>query len=97
MFCPEEEIPTFVTGTEAGTTNYLRLKEEDPKNWNSFRRRITYTCPVGFVLERPNIFAEQQDPISPLQEEFEVECGKFAKWEPKPIDGGDYMPYCIRK
>ena len=57
-----------------------------------------YTCPVGFVIERPaEQYGEQQDPIPPGQETFEVECGKFGRWEPRPYDDGTYMPYCIRK
>lgn len=95
--CPEDEIPPFEAGTTPGTMNNQELKESDPLQWNSFRRRITYTCPIGFVIERPGFNMEQQDPIPPRQESFEVECGKFSKWEPRPIDGGTYMPFCIRK
>ena len=98
MYCPEDEIPLFKNSTEAGTTNYLELKISNPEDWNSFRKRIMYTCPVGFVIERPaGQFGEQQDPIPPGQETFEVECGKFGRWEPRPYDDGTYMPYCIRK
>ena len=91
-------MPQFKVGTQAGTTNYLELKEADPKYWNSYERRITYTCPLGFVIEVPGgNYAEQPDPISKDLQTFEVECAANAAWTPRPLDGGDYMPSCIRK
>ena len=98
VFCPEEEVPTFKDGTVAGTTNYLELKAADPDYWNKYKRRITYTCPVGYVIEKPgHRYNEQPDPIPPELETFEVECAANAAWTPRPKDGGTYMPYCIRK
>ena len=98
VFCPEEEIPKFKDGTVAGTTNYLDLKAASPDYWNMYKKRITYTCPVGYVIEKPgNIYNEQPDPIPEELETFEVECAANAVWTPRPKDGGNYMPYCIRK
>ena len=72
-------MPQFKVGTQAGTTNYLELKEADPKYWNSYERRITYTCPLGFVIEVPGgNYAEQPDPISKDLQTFEVECAANA-------------------
>ena len=63
-----------------------------------YKKRITYTCPVGYVIEKPgNIYNEQPDPIPEELETFEVECAANAVWTPRPKDGGNYMPYCIRK
>ncbi len=98
VFCPEEEIPKFKEGTVAGTTNYLDLKAASPDYWNMYKKRITYTCPVGYVIEKPgNVYNEQPDPIPEELETFEVECAANAVWTPRPKDGGNYMPYCIRK
>ena len=96
VFCPEEEIPQFKAGTVAGTTNYLELKAADPDYWNMFRRRLTYTCPRGYVLEQPAVHYEQPDPIPEELDTFEVECAANAVWTPRPLNGLDYMPYCIR-
>ena len=97
VFCPEDEVPPFKENTQAGTTNYEELKEADPVYWTKYQRRITYTCPVGYVIERPNgDYSEQQDPIPKEQESFEVECAANAVWTPRPKDGGSYMPSCIR-
>ena len=82
----------------AGTTNYLELKEASQDFWNMYKQRITDTCPVGYVIEKPgNIYNEQPDPIPEELETFEVECAANAVWTPRPKDGGNYMPYCIRK
>ena len=98
VFCPEEEIPKFKDGTVAGTTNYLDLKAASPDYWNMYKKRVTYTCPVGYVIEKPgNVYNEQPDPIPEELETFEVECAADAVWTPRPKDGGNYMPYCIRK
>ena len=82
----------------AGTTNYLELKAADPKYWNSYQKRVTYTCPLGYVIEVPGgNYNEQPDPISKDLQTFEVECAANAAWTPRPLDGGNYMPSCIRK
>ena len=53
---------------------------------------------MGYVIEKPgNIYNEQPDPIPEELETFEVECAANAVWTPRPKDGGNYMPYCIRK
>ena len=98
VMCPEAEVPTFKAGTQAGTTNYLELKAADPKSWNSYQKRLTYTCPLGYVIEVPGgNYNEQPDPISKDLQTFEVECAANAAWTPRPLDGGNYMPSCIRK
>ena len=98
MFCPEEEIPPFKEDTQPGTIDHEDLKKADPEYWNKFKRRLTYTCPVGYVIERPNgDYSEQQDPMPEELETFEVECAANAVWTPRPKDGGNYMPSCIRK
>ena len=98
MFCTEEEIPPFKEDTQPGTINHEDLKKADPEYWNKFKRRLTYTCPVGYVIERPNgDYSEQQDPMPEELETFEVECAANAVWTPRPKDGGNYMPSCIRK
>ena len=97
VFCPESEIPGFKAGTQAGTTNYLELKAADPDYWNMYQRRLTYTCPRGYVIEQPaGVNYEQPDPIPVELETFEVECAANAVWTPRPLNGLDYMPYCIR-
>jgi hypothetical protein len=62
-----------------------------------FFLRITYTCPVGFVIEEPRNYREQPLFIPVLQETFDVECGDNAVWTPLPPGGGSAMPSCIRK
>ena len=73
VFCDENAIPPFVDGTEVGTINWEERKEEDPERWNAFRSRLTYTCPVGFVIESPGRHNEQPEPIPETQEEFQVQ------------------------
>jgi hypothetical protein len=102
VICPRE-VPAFKNGTQTGTTNHLQLNESDPLEWNTYQKRITYTCPAGFVIERPDgRYGEQQDPMVwwlGEQDEFELECGPNALWEPVGMGGEylSYMPYCIRK
>ena len=73
MFCDEDKIPSFVNGTEPGTIDWEEKKAGDPERWNAFQSRLTYTCPVGFVIEVPGgRHNEQQDPIPVEQESFEV-------------------------
>ena len=72
--------------------------EDDPQLWNSFEKRLVYTCPVGFVIEQPGgMDSEQPDPIPVEQESFEVECAADARWTPRPLHGGTIMPACIRE
>ena len=59
--------------------------------------RITYTCPVGYVIEVPNRDDEQPEFVPLLQETFDVMCGDDATWVPLPPGGGTAMPSCIRK
>ena len=59
----------------SGTKNYSELKAADPDYWNSYKRRITYTCPLGYVIEKPNYNNEQPDPIPEELETFEVNFG----------------------
>ena len=59
--------------------------------------RITYTCPVGYVIEEPNRNDEQPEFVPLLQETFDVMCGDDANWLPLPPGGGTAMPSCIRK
>ena len=62
-----------------------------------YQRRLTYTCPRGYVIEQPaGVHYEQPDPIPEELETFEVECAANAVWTPRPLNGMDYMPYCIR-
>ena len=77
MFCDEDKIPPFVNGTEPGTIDWEDKKAGNPERWNAFQSRLTYTCPIGFVIEVPGgRHNEQQDPIPVEQESFEV--GKFT-------------------
>jgi hypothetical protein len=62
-----------------------------------FSFRITYTCPVGFVIEVPNRDDEQPEFVPLLQETFDVMCGDDAYWLPLAPGGGNAMPSCIRK
>jgi hypothetical protein len=59
--------------------------------------RITFTCPVGFVIDDPNSYNEQPAFIPLLQETFDVMCGDDATWTPLAPGGGTAMPSCIRK
>jgi hypothetical protein len=59
--------------------------------------RITYTCPVGYVIDNPNRDDEQPEFISLLPETFDVMCNDDATWLPLPPGGGRAMPSCIRK
>ena len=98
MVCSEESVPPFRTDSAKGTIDIEERKLEDPKNWNVFRRRLTYTCPIGYIIERPNgDYTEQPDPIPEEPYKFEVECEADAVWTPKPLHGGTIMPRCIRK
>ena len=46
---------------------------EDPERWNVFQKRLTYTCPVGFIIDRPDgDYSEQPDPIPEEQYSFEA-------------------------
>ena len=50
------------------------MKLAEPLDWNAFRKRLTYTCPVGFVIERPDgDYSEQPDPIPEEQFKFEAQ------------------------
>ena len=81
-----------------GTINTEEIKKADPENWNVFKRRLKYTCPVGYIIERPNgDYSEQPDPIPEEQYSFELECAEDARWTPRPLHGGTVMPRCIRK
>ena len=98
MVCDENTIPTFRNDSAMGTIDTEERKLADPVNWNTFRKRLTYTCPVGYVIENPHgVYSEQPDPIPEEQFTFEVECEADAKWTPKPLHGGTVMPRCIRK
>ena len=98
VFCSEEEIPEFPENTQPGTTNYLELKKSDPEYWNKYQHRLTYSCPLGYVVERPGgDYSEQEDPVPSEEQTFEVECAANAVWTPRPEGGGDHMPSCIRK
>ena len=69
-----------MNGTEVGKINWEDQKLEDPERWNAFRSRLTYTCPVGFVIESPGHFNEQPEPIPETQEEFEVVVVALLKY-----------------
>ena len=98
VVCDEKDIPPFPNKTVAGTIDLLEKKEADPLAWNTYRRRLTYTCPIGYLVERSGgDYSEQQDPIPEDQESFEVECAADAIWTPRPVQGGSVMPECIRK
>ena len=98
VVCPEETIPPFREDSANGTIDFLERKAEDPAEWNVFRKRLTYTCPVGHVIDRPSgDYSEQPDPIPEEQYSFEVECAEDAVWTPRPLHGGTIMPRCIRK
>ena len=102
-----------MNGTESGTIDWEEKKAGNPERWNAFQSRLTYTCPIGFVIEIPGRRDnEQQDPIPVEQESFEVEvrllqfvstastqveCWDDAVWKPIPLHGGHVMPTCIRK
>ena len=62
-----------------GTINWEERKAADPERWNAFRSQLTYTCPVGFVIETPGRHDEQPEPIPETQEEFQVGT-KFNIW-----------------
>ena len=88
----------FPDDSAIGTVDTEERKAEDPINWNIFRKRLTYTCPVGHLIERPNgDYSEQPDPIPEDPYTFEVECAADARWTPRPLHGGTVMPRCIRK
>ena len=98
MVCDEKTIPAFRSDSAIGTIDTEDRKLEDPLSWNTFRRRLTYTCPTGYVIENPNgVYNEQPDPIPEEKFTFEVECESDARWTPKPLHGGTVMPRCIRK
>ena len=98
VVCDEKTIPPFRTDSAIGTIDTEDRKLEDPLDWNTFRRRLTYTCPTGYVIENPNgVYNEQPDPIPEEKFTFEVECEADAIWTPKPLHGGTVMPRCIRK
>ena len=80
VFCDEDKIPPFVNGTEPGTIDWEDKKAGDPERWNAFQSRLTYTCPIGFVIEVPGgRHNEQQDPIPVEQESFEVGKSSIPK------------------
>ena len=93
MFCDKDKIPPFVNGTGEGAIDWKERQEGNPERWNAYGGRLTYTCPLGFVLEKTGQHAEQQDPIPLHPEEFEVDCSEDATW--RPVLGA--MPSCIRK
>ena len=97
MFCDEKKIPPFLDGTTEGAIDWEERKAGNPERWNAFEKRLTYTCPIGFVIENPLTHTEQQDPIPTNPESFEVECAEDATWTPRPMHGGTIMPACIRK
>ena len=98
VVCKEEDILKFPDDSAVGTLDVEERKAEDPINWNIFRKRLTYTCPVGHLIERPNgDYSEQPDPIPEDPYTFEVECAEDARWTPRPLHGGTVMPRCIRR
>lgn len=81
VFCDENKIPPFVNGTEPGTIDWEEKKAGNPERWNAFQSRLTYTCPIGFVIEIPGgRHNEQQDPIPVEQESFEVGKSTVAQF-----------------
>ena len=73
VVCDEEAIPPFRVDSAVGTIDFLERKAEDPERWNVFQKRLTYTCPVGFIIDRPDgDYSEQPDPIPEEQYSFEV-------------------------
>ena len=74
VYCSEETIPKFRNDSGVGTINVEEVKLAEPLDWNAFRKRLTYTCPVGFVIERPDgDYSEQPDPIPEEKFKFEAE------------------------
>ena len=71
--CDEEAIPPFREDSAEGKIDFLDRKAEDPERWNVFQKRLTYTCPVGFIIDRPDgDYSEQPDPIPEEQYSFEA-------------------------
>ena len=97
VVCPEEELPLFPNNSAIGTTNMEEVKSLNGSEWNSWRGRVTYTCPQGYVLEVPGNFDEQQDPIPDEVDirSFIVECGDNAVWTPRLSYDSTDMPRCI--
>ena len=58
---------------QSGAVLWRIIRAEDPEEWNIFRRRLTYTCPVGYIIDRPDgDYSEQPDPIPEEQYSFEA-------------------------
>ena len=87
VLCKEEDIHPFLKGSIAGTIDIEERKEDDPERWNTFQRTLTYTCPIGYLVDRPGGYhSEQQVPIPEDPETFQVECAADAVWTPRPLD-----------
>ena len=98
VFCPEDELPRFPNNSAEGKTNVEEVKSLNTTHWNSWRQRVTYSCPPGYVVETSGSYFEQTDPI--IDEEdlrsFSVECGNNAIWLPMAPQGYVVtMPRCI--
>ena len=75
--CDEDAIPPFREDSAKGTIDFLDRKAEDPERWNVFLKRLTYTCPVGYIIDRPDgDYSEQPDPIPEEQYSFEARSYK---------------------
>ena len=51
-------LPTSPNDTESAFNNKEALMLNS-SYWNTFNQSVTYSCPEGHVLERPNMFDEQ--------------------------------------
>ena len=62
-----------------------------------YGKRITYTCPIGYVLELPSKDNEQDF----KQTKFDVRCDADARWRPvlnhSKMPDLPVMPTCIRE
>ena len=53
VVCPPDGVPSFVNNTMAGTTNLEEVMATDPENWNKYKGTVTFTCPLGSIIEQP--------------------------------------------
>ena len=92
----DEEVPQSPNNTIKATNDALSRRKSEP-DWNSYLKKVKYSCPPGHVLEQPNNDTEQDLGIA----EFEVMCDSDRHWRPvlsyNPFPNPPIMPECKRK
>ena len=90
------EVPESPNNTVQASHDGTSRNKTDPA-WNTYLKKIKYSCPEGYVLETPKNDTEQVIGIR----EFDVMCDADRRWRPvlsyNPFPMEPIMPACICK